>query len=145
MRPHIATQIRQAVITRAQFRCEYCLVHEDDFYLSGEIDHIQPIKFGGITVVENLAYSCIHCNRNKGYIEAVLLKGKPTRLYNPRIDFWYDHFEFQGVVIIAKTEIAEATTQVLKMNAEVRIREREIFVVEGTYPPHPLPFPPTPG
>ncbi len=135
MRLQISASIRREVIVRAQFRCEYCLVHEDDFYLSGEVDHIRAIKHGGENLIENLAYSCVHCNRNKGYDEAIVYNAKPVRLFNPRIDFWTDHFELFGVAILSKTEIAEVTILILKLNADVRIRERQVFKTEGTYPP----------
>ncbi len=135
MRPQISVSIRRDVIIRANSRCEYCLVHEDNFYLSGEVDHIKPIKHGGENEVGNLAYSCVHCNRNKGYDEAIVHNGKPVRIYNPRFDFWTDHFELSEVIILPKTEIAEVTLLILKMNAEERIRERLVFESEGTYPP----------
>jgi len=135
MRSKISASIRREVIVRAKFRCEYCLVHEDDFYLSGEVDHIRAIKHGGENLIGNLAYSCIHCNRNKGYDEAIVYNGKPVRLFNPRMDFWSDHFELSEVAILPKTEIAEVTILVLKMNAEERVRERQVFKTEGTYPP----------
>lgn len=135
MRHQISVSIRREVIVRANFRCEYCLVHEEDFYLSGEVDHIKPIKHGGKNEVGNLAYSCVHYNRNKGYDEAIVHNGRPVRIYNPRIDFWTDHFELSEGIILPKTEIAEVTLLILKMNAEERIRERLVFESESTYPP----------
>lgn len=135
MRLQISSSIRKKIIERAAHQCEYCLVHEDDFYLSGEVDHIRPIKHGGEHILLNLAYSCIHCNRNKGYDEAIVHNGHAVRLYNPRIDLWTDHFELINVTIVPKTDIAEVTILVLKINAEERIRERIVFKKEGTYPP----------
>ncbi|MFN0037586.1 MAG: HNH endonuclease [Saprospiraceae bacterium] len=134
MRLHISASLRREIVERAGHRCEYCRVHEDDFYLSGEIDHIRSLRHGGSSDAENLAYSCVHCNRNKGYNEAIILKGKPVRLFNPRTDIWNEYFELSGIVILSKTEIAEATIQVLKINSEERLRERAVFALEGTYP-----------
>ena len=135
MRQNISDLRRRNVIWRAYHCCEYCLVHEDDFYLSGEVDHIQTVKHGGTSEILNLAYSCIHCNRNKGTDEAIVINGKAVRLFNPRTDHWGDHFELSGPVILAKTEIGEATIKVLKMNDERRILERLAYMEKGTYPP----------
>lgn len=63
MSRYISTETRQLVAERAQFRCEYCLVHEDDAYLSFQIDHIISLKHGGDDNLDNLAYSCVSCNR----------------------------------------------------------------------------------
>lgn len=136
MRTSIPVALRRQVILRAHHLCEYCLVHEADFYLAGEVDHTKPIKYGGTNVFENLAYSCAYCNRFKGYTEAIVMNGRAIRLYNPRLDHWSDHFELSEAIILAKTEIAEATLLVLRINAEERIQERLVYIEEGTYP-HP--------
>ena len=47
------------------------------------------------------------------------------RLYNPRIDNWYDHFEIENGVIYDKTDIAKATIKVLNLNEIERIIERQ--------------------
>jgi hypothetical protein len=47
---HIPTHLRRIVEERAKFRCEYCLIHQDDYYWSFEIDHIYAEKHGGETV-----------------------------------------------------------------------------------------------
>jgi len=136
MRQSIPAALRHQVIVRAHYLCEYCLVHEADFYLVGEVDHVKAIKYGGTNAFENLAYSCIHCNRFKGYSEAIVVDGRAIRLYNPRVDHWADHFEISTAFILAKTEIGEATIKVLKINSEERVRERLAFIEKGTYP-HP--------
>jgi hypothetical protein len=46
------------------------------------------------------------------------------RLFNPRIDIWNEHFEIENGFIYAKTNIAQATVKVLKMNEIDRIIER---------------------
>lgn len=134
MRTRIPQSLRRKVIAQAKHLCEYCLVHEDDFYLSGEVDHIIAVKHGGISELSNLAYSCIHCNRNKGTDEAVVINSAAIRIFNPREDYWGDHFELSGAMILAKTEIGEVTLKVLKINHEHRILERLEFISQGTYP-----------
>ena len=63
---YIPVELRRLVIRRALWRCEYCLLHEDDTYFGCEVDHVVSEKHGGQTVAENLAYACLACNRYKG-------------------------------------------------------------------------------
>jgi hypothetical protein len=65
-RTHIPAADRRLVRQRAQGRCEYCLIHEDDVDLRHEVDHIIAEKHGGVTEPANLAYACFICNNNKG-------------------------------------------------------------------------------
>lgn len=135
MRIKISESVRKQIIQRAHNRCEYCLVHENDFFLSGEIDHIISLKHGGTNHLDNLAFSCIHCNRNKGTDVATLIKGIPIRLYNPRIDIWNEHFSLSGPIILANTDIGLATLNLLQINHEYRVVERTIFIHQRSYPP----------
>ncbi|MFK7947321.1 MAG: HNH endonuclease [Saprospiraceae bacterium] len=53
------------------------MIHQDDTFFSCQIDHIISIKHGGDNDKDNLAYSCIYCNRNKGSdIGSVLLPNR---------------------------------------------------------------------
>jgi 5-methylcytosine-specific restriction endonuclease McrA len=54
MSRYLNRKTRDAVAKRARFRCEYCLLHEDDAYLSFEIDHIISLKHGGNNELNNL-------------------------------------------------------------------------------------------
>jgi hypothetical protein len=58
-------EIRQ-VWLRAQSRCEYCHLFSSDHPLPFHVDHIIARQHGGQTVLDNLALSCLHCNRHKG-------------------------------------------------------------------------------
>ena len=40
-------QLRWEVAERANFHCEYCRIHQDDMFISFEIDHIVAQKHGG--------------------------------------------------------------------------------------------------
>ena len=64
--PSIPSSLRQLVIDRAQGKCEYCLIHQDVSIYSHEVDHVIARKHAGQTVAENLALSCLSCNRHKG-------------------------------------------------------------------------------
>ncbi len=95
MSRRIPPSLRQMVAERANFRCEYCLVPE--YFLASifHIDHIRSVKHEGLTVPENLAFACPHCNQNKGSDVATFsdLEGEETtRIFNPRKDSWNEHF-----------------------------------------------------
>jgi hypothetical protein len=66
MSSYVSAALRRLVALRADFLCEYCLVHEDDTVFGCEVDHIISEKHGGATEAENLAYACAFCNRAKG-------------------------------------------------------------------------------
>lgn len=55
MGKYINDEIRKYVAERANYLCEYCLIHEDDTFLKCEIDHIISLKHSGETKPENLA------------------------------------------------------------------------------------------
>lgn len=137
MSRYIPETDRQTIKVRASFSCEYCLIHEEDSFFSFEIDHIISIKHGGKTEVDNLAYACLYCNRNKGSdIGSVLLPEMEfVRLFHPRLDRWNHHFEIDGPQIVAKTSIAKATEKILELNHINRLLERRILVEIGRFPP----------
>lgn len=132
----IAEKLRAFVAERANFRCEYCLVHQDDLILACQIDHIISIKHGGLTESENLAYSCLICNVNKGSDIATILfpSHKLVRLFNPRSDIWSDHFELSKGLISDKTEIGRATAKIFQFNLPERLIRREYLISVGRYP-----------
>jgi hypothetical protein len=66
MSSYISAALRRLVATRAEYLCEYCLIHEEDTFFGCEVDHIISEKHGGQTEADNLAYACAFCNRSKG-------------------------------------------------------------------------------
>ncbi len=133
---YIPAEMRRLVIGRAGRRCEYCLIHEDDTYFGCEVDHVVSEKHGGLTVVENLAYACLVCNRYKGSdLGSILVpSGDLIRFFNPRIDAWSDHFSLDGVTIKPLTVIGQVTERIFRFNAIERLMEREALRVIGRYP-----------
>ncbi len=129
MSVYIPKIIRQQVALRANYCCEYCLLLEDDAFFAHQIDHIFPIKHGGKTILENLAYACANCNKNKGSDLATffLPDKKLVGLFNPREHDWLDHFYIDDVLFFDKTNIGKATIKVLKMNDVERIIERQLL------------------
>jgi hypothetical protein len=77
--------LRRFVMRRANDICEYCLAREQDSALDFQIEHIISEKHGGATTSENLACSCVFCNRFKGSDVASIspTTGEVVRLYHP--------------------------------------------------------------
>lgn len=55
-------EIRSLVFKRDKFACVYCGSTPERL----ECDHIFPLSKGGLSHPENLATSCVQCNRSKG-------------------------------------------------------------------------------
>ena len=132
----VPERIRQQARLRAQGYCEYCLIHEDDTFLSHEVDHIIAGKHGGQTVLENLAWSCAICNGFKGSDIATLdpQTGKLARLFHPRMQQWKRHFRLIGARITPLTINGRATKRILRLNDANRIDERLMLIRLGRYP-----------
>jgi 5-methylcytosine-specific restriction endonuclease McrA len=130
----IRPELRAQVAQRAGFRCEYCLIHEEDAAFAHEVDHIISRQHRADTTSENLAYACLLCNRFKGTnISSVDSTGHLVRLYNPRIDRWDDHFRLNGAAIEPLSNIGEATSRLLKLNNSKRLVERVSLQRLGRY------------
>ena len=54
--------LRQEVFARDKFRCSYCGAVTKRL----ECDHVLPLSRGGLSLLGNLATSCVPCNRSKG-------------------------------------------------------------------------------
>ena len=136
MSSYISAQIRLLVAQRAGNVCEYCLIAAEDSYYRHQIEHIVSLKHGGSSETENLALSCVFCNRNKGSdIGSVIANSTELiRFYNPRIDVWNEHFRLDGLVITPLTKIGEASVRILQMNHEDQLMERETLSRVRRYP-----------
>ena len=135
MRPEIPKALRRQVASRANFRCEYCLFPERFATFRHQIDHIISVQHGGQSILENLAYACIHCNRFKGpNIAALDRSGQVSWVFDPRQQNWIDHFHLNAAVIEPLTGIGEATVRLLKINDVLRVQERLLLQQAGVYP-----------
>ena len=120
---------RKLVRSRADDRCEYCRLHQDQSPLAAlQIEHIIPRKHNGSDDDSNLAMACIDCNLSKasnvaGYDPET---SQLTSLFHPRKDTWEDHFEWRGTSIIGKTPIGRTTVAVLRVNSEEQIELRAV-------------------
>jgi hypothetical protein len=134
----VANDINQALRTdvalRAHRRCEYCLIREEDCAFRPQVDHIVSRKHGGNSLPENLAYACVLCNRRKSGDVASIENGELVRLFHPRQDLWSDHFQIDGSLIRALTEVGAATSKLLHFNVPERRAERALLQTLGSYP-----------
>jgi hypothetical protein len=137
-------ELARAVRERAGHACEYCLLPEQDHpgeflveAVAFEIEHIIPRQHHGRTVLRNLAFSCLRCNRSKGPNLAGLdpHSGKLTPLFHPRRHKWAYHFHLDGPYIVGRTRIGRVTVYVLNMNHPLRVELRRQLIEEGQLPP----------
>jgi hypothetical protein len=121
-------ELRDFVTRRANGRCEYCLIRQDDdAVFRFAIDRIISGQHGGKYTRDNTALACHHCNKKKGPNIASVSADSPgtiVPLFNPRRDLWGDHFEFHGPLIVGLTLTGKATVEVLDMNAPAKLRLR---------------------
>lgn len=135
-RSYINADLRRLVAERADYLCEYCLIAEADRSSAYQVDHIISVKHGGLTTEDNLALACVFCNLQKGTDlgSIVWRTGELVRFFNPRRDFWGDHFRAQESLIQPLTDIGEVTARIFDFNDNDRIIERQALMVVGRYP-----------
>ena len=133
--PYISVELRRLVIERADHLCEYCLIPEVDTSAC-QVDHIISVKHGGATTEDNLCYACIFCNLQKGTDLGSInwRNGELVRFFNPRRDFWGEHFRLAEAVLEQLTDIGEVTARILDFNNDERILERQALIASGKYP-----------
>jgi hypothetical protein len=106
------------------------------FQVKLTIDHIVAQQHHGPTVFENLALSCGRCNRKKGpNLSGIDPDSRQlASLFDPRREQWQEHFAWQGVILVGKTEVGRATIDVLGLNLQNQIELREGFIESGEFP-----------
>ena len=136
----ISVELRRRVIQEANFRCEYCKTSSQLTGTPLVMDHIWPRSQGGTDKRENLAASCYRCNEFKGSkIYAIDPQtGQYVALYNPRNQFWLDHFIWNngGTHIAGITPVGRATVIALRLNNENLVEARAIWIEVGWHPPN---------
>jgi hypothetical protein len=134
---YIPVNLQRIVIQRAGNRCKYCGLSQIGQEASFHIDHVIPVAADGPTIDDNLALACVSCSLRKGARLAAIdpETGIEIYLFNPRKDFWLDHFRWEGVQVIGLTAKGRATIEALKMNRSlvlsIRAEENRI----GRHPP----------
>jgi hypothetical protein len=144
MSSYVNAALRRLVAVRADFLCEYCLMHEDDAVFGCEVDHIISEKHGGPTDAENLAYACTFCNGYRYNFTTAVDPHTQTvvPLFNPRTQQWAEHFLWtaDGVRIVGTSPIGRATCSRLDVNDERHndgaiMTARRLWVKGGWHPP----------
>lgn len=135
-RARISAALRREVRERARERCEYCLLAESQAFGPHEPDHLIAQKHGGESTSENLALSCLDCNRFKGSDIASIdpNTGKIVALFNPRLQIWSEHFRLNGGEIVPLTASGRATERLLQLNLQSRLEVRAQLAAHSLYP-----------
>jgi hypothetical protein len=126
----------ELVWDRAGNACEYCLIPQAFYPSPFEIDHIIARQHQGLTIANNLALSCLHCNSHKG--PNIAGRDRSTRklspLFNPRRHSWPRHFRWDGVYLRGRTPFGRVTVAVLNMNGPFLVQLRQQLMDEGLFP-----------
>lgn len=126
--------LRLLVRRRAGDACEYCrLPQSASPYVRFHVEHIVARQHGGADVDDNLALACSFCNYHKGPNIAGVdpESGRLVRLFHPRHDRWDEHFAWQGVALVGRSEVSRATIVVLRINHRQRIELRRDLRARG--------------
>lgn len=137
--PKVPTKDRVLVRNRAQGCCEYCMSQEMFASQLFTIEHILPKSKNGTNELENLALACQGCNsfkytKTEG-LDAVTAEIVP--LYNPRIEKWVTHFEWNEnkTVILGLTATGRVTIEALRLNRPYLINQRVLYRNFDVHPP----------
>ncbi len=120
---------RRFVRERAENRCEYCQLRQDQLPLATfHVEHIRARQHGGTDDDMNLALSCHFCNSYKGpNLSGVDPEsGDVVRLYHPRKQRWRRHFMWEGFFIRGRTKAGRATVSLLGMNEKPQLDIRSV-------------------
>ena len=135
----VGDEVRAAVVARAGDRCEYCRLPTRGQVATFPVDHVNPRTAGGTSDLSNLALACPHCNAHKwAAVEGTdPVSGERSRLFNPRLDAWDEHFEWSSKEpgrLNARTAIALVTIHRLRMNDPDMISLRGLLAELGLFP-----------
>ncbi len=105
--------------------------------LPHESDHIRVQKHHGRTSLDNLGWSCALCNSHQGSDVSAYVPhtDELVRLFNPRMDVWSEHFEWDGPRLVGMTLMAQATLELLQINKDSRVSLRRMLIEVGLFPP----------
>lgn len=133
----IPAHLQRLVVRRAGGRCEYCGLSQEGQEAQFHVDHVTPIVRGGATLEENLALACVSCSLRKAARQHALdpQTGAEAALFNPRVDSWAEHFQWEGVFIRGLTPTGRATVASLKMNRALILAIRGEETLRGRHPP----------
>ena len=131
--------MKQTLLEELRFlagnRCDYCRMPEALDPLPFQVDHVIAEQHGGLTVLENLAWSCLHDNKHKGPNIAGIdpVTNDLVALFHPRRQRWGRHFLWNGAILVGRTRIARATIRVLAINDPDAVAFRAELMDEGLF------------
>lgn len=119
----------------ADDRCDYCRMPAAFDPLPFQVDHIVAQQHGGETILENLAWSCLHCNKHKGPNIAGIdpVTRQLVALFHPRRQHWDRHFTWSRAILHGRTRSARATIRVLAISAPDAVAFRAELMDEGAF------------
>jgi HNH endonuclease len=131
MKRTLIAQVRQL----AGNRCDYCHLPDEFDPLPFQLDHVIAQQHGGLTVLENSAWSCLHCNKHKGPNIAGIdpITGKLVALFHPRLQRWDRHFQWNGPILVGRTAIGRTTIRVLAINSPDAVAFRAELMEEDAF------------
>ena len=137
----ISPGLHAEVVLRAGDRCEYCQLSQQGQEATFHIDHVVPRSVGGLTTSDNLALACVSCSLRKWAKQTAIdpETGQSALLYNPRMNIWSEHFEWQSEMVLPLTPTGRATVAALAMNRSQIVAIRQEESVRGRHPPHTSP------
>ncbi len=99
------------------------------------VDHIVPIKHGGTSDPDNLAWACFECNvsKSENISSYDRITGQLIPLFHPRKQHWGDHFEMNEEIINGKDAIGRVTIHILDMNHPDQLETRRILLQIGAW------------
>ncbi|MBC8141693.1 MAG: HNH endonuclease [Armatimonadetes bacterium] len=132
--------VRKAVADRANNCCEYCRCTATVSLSAFEVEHINPIKLGGLNTLDNFAWSCRFCNAAKN---AATTAPDPQSeelvlLFPSREQSWRDHFAWDndgGLTIAGLSATGRATVSCLQLNRAEFVNLRRLLKADGKHPP----------
>lgn len=138
-RNYIPVAVDRAVRERARYCCEYCRAPNDFNTDPFSIEHIHPVSRGGGNDEDNLAFSCLGCNLNKGArIDALdSVTGQRLALFHPRRDRWSEHLQWSEnfLEIEARTATGRVTIAALDLNRRKLQNLRRALIAIEEHPP----------
>ena len=127
--------LRNRIRRLAGNRCDYCRLPAGLDRLPFQVDHIIARQHGGATTIENLAWSCLHCNKHKGpnLVGIDPHTNRVAALFHPRRQEWTRHFYWDGAILVGRTQSGRATIRVLAINDPDTVALRAELMDEGEF------------
>ncbi|MCY2995916.1 MAG: HNH endonuclease signature motif containing protein [Planctomycetota bacterium] len=133
----VSAALRDEVALRAGDRCEYCGLSQVGQEATFHIDHVVPRAARGPTTADNLALACVSCSLRKSARQTAPdpESGRDVPLFNPRTQFWAEHFCWAGERIAPLSPTGRATVAALALNRPLILAIRREEAARGRHPP----------